>query len=342
MITIAGAGVAGLVCAYELARRGARVTVYDKADGPAGNQSSWLAGGMLAPWCEGETAEPEVVRLGAGAAAWWRQVTQVDQRGTLVVAPRRDRAELDRFARRTQRHRRLGGAEIAGLEAALSGRFSSALFFADEAHLNPRQAMQNLVDALCDMGVTLRYGEPAPEQVTVDCRGAGADTPGLRRVRGEMAIIRAPEVNISRVVRLLHPRVPVYLVPRGAGVYMIGATMVEGGMQGPVTVRSLLELLGAAFTLHPAFGEAAVVDTAAGLRAAFPDNVPRLIRRGDTIHVNGLFRHGFLIAPALASQLADLLLQDCSHDHINDHPSERGTTSHHGDHSGRGSGRAWL
>ena len=67
-----------------------------------------------------------------------------------------------------------------------------------------------------------------------------------------------------------------------------------------VTARSVLELLSAAYALHPAFGEAEIIETGADLRPAFPDNLPRIRREGRMIHVNGLYRHGFLLAPALA------------------------------------------
>lgn len=313
MIAIAGAGVAGLASAYELARRGLDVTVYEAGAAPEDNACSWFAGGMLAPWCEGESAEDRVVRLGAGAADWWDRITPVTRRGTLVVAPPRDSAELARFARRTETHRAVGADEIAALEPALAGRFRQGLFFAEEAHLDPRRALRDLARAVRDLGVEIRYGTPAPAHVDVDCRGMAADLPGLRPVRGEMAVIEAPEVAITRTIRLLHPRVPVYLVPRGGGVYMIGATMIESSSWRPVTVRSLLELLGAAFALHPGLGEASVTETGAGLRPAFADNVPRLAHRGDTTHVNGLYRHGFLLAPALAGELAAQLCQEHPH-----------------------------
>lgn len=315
MITIAGAGVAGLACAYELAKRGAAVTIYEAGAAPSDNPSSWFAGGMLAPWCEGETAEPEVVRLGQRAIAWWEQITPVTKRGTLVVAPPRDRAELTRFARRTEAHRTVDSAEIAALEPALQGRFTSGLFFADEAHLDPRKALLDLTSAVQGMGVSILYDTPAPPTVDVDCRGMASSLPGLRPIRGEMAVIQAPEVEITRTLRLLHPRIPLYLVPRGDGVYMIGATMIESGAWTPITVRSLLELLGAAFALHPALAEASVIETGVGLRPAFDDNIPRLTHVGETTHVNGLYRHGFLIAPALATQLAQHFFQEHSDEH---------------------------
>lgn len=310
MITIAGAGVAGLACAYELAKRGLPVRVFERGAGLAENRCSWFAGGMLAPWCEGESAEDEVVRLGAGSIAWWSQVTNVHRRGTLVVAARRDRADLTRFARMTKGHRSLSEAELGALEPGLAGRFGQGLFFADEAHLDPRQALADLTRAVQAVGAEIVYDTAAPDHVDVDCRGMAAGLSGLRPVRGEMAVISAPGVEITRTVRLLHPRIPLYLVPRGDGVYMIGATMIESSSTRPVSVRSMLELLGAAFALHPGLGEASVIETGVGLRPSFADNVPRVTRVGATWHVNGLYRHGFLLAPALAGQMAGAILQE--------------------------------
>ena len=73
-----------------------------------------------------------------------------------------------------------------------------------------------------------------------------------------------------------------------------------------VTARSLLEMLSAAWALHPAFGEAEVVEVGVDARPAFRDNLPRIRRRDGTVYLNGLFRHGFLLAPAMARMAADL------------------------------------
>jgi glycine oxidase len=80
---------------------------------------------------------------------------------------------------------------------------------------------------------------------------------------------------------------------------MIGATSIESEDKG-MSLRSALELLSAAYALHPAFGEARIVEFGAGLRPAYPDNLPRIGIDGARITVNGLYRHGFLLAPALA------------------------------------------
>lgn len=309
---VRGAGVAGLTVAFELATRGVTVTVTETRQALGGN-ASWFAGGMLAPWCERESAEQPVLDLGRDAADWWDAVLpgQVTRAGTLVVAAPRDAGELDRFASRTSGHRRIDESELALLEPDLAGRFRRGLFFSDEAHLDPRQAMRALHDKLADMGVEFHFGADVGQVSNfdrqIDCTGMAAVDDRLRGVRGEMLILRTPDIRLSRPVRLLHPRFPLYLVPRTDHRFMAGSTMIESQSAEPVTVRSIMELLGAACGLHPAFGEAGIVETGVGVRPAFPDNLPRVETSGDTVAINGLYRHGFLLAPAMARQAADLV-----------------------------------
>lgn len=312
-VAVIGAGVAGLTAATVLAERGAAVSVVDRSPGPGPDQCSWYAGGMLAPWCERENAEPEVVALGREAADFWAaRVPGVVRRGSLVIAPARDSGELRRFARRTENFEWLDRDGIDGLEPALEGRFARALFFGGEAHLDPRLALRALVEKLEASGVEVRYGtEAVPEaEWTVDCRGLAAmdRLPDLRGVKGEMLYIRSPEVALTRTIRLVHPRIPIYLVPRGDGMYMLGATTIENDERKRITARSVVELLSAVYALHPAFGEAEVVEIGTDARPAFPDNLPRLVRDGRRLHVNGLYRHGFLLAPAMAARAADIVL----------------------------------
>jgi glycine oxidase len=309
-VTIIGAGVAGLWAAHALSRRGITPRLIDRHGAPGAHGCSWWAGGMLAPFCEGATSEPAVIAHGQRAASDWAGVTEVTQNGSLVVTLARDRAELDRFARRTSGHDRIGGAALAGLEPDLATAGREALFFATEAHLSPRRALADLVAALAVKGITIEQAEATPDDIpgtVIDCRGLAANLPGLRGVRGEMVMLRTPDVSLARPVRLLHPRHPLYIVPRGDGVFMLGATQIESATPGHVTARALLELLSAAYALHPAFAEAQVIETGADLRPAFADHVPRVIRRGRVLHLNGLFRHGYLMAPALARQAADYL-----------------------------------
>ena len=106
-------------------------------------------------------------------------------------------------------------------------------------------------------------------------------------------------------VRQRKPGSDIYLAVNG-GV-LEKRVLIESDDAGPITVRSALELLGAAYALHPAFAEAEILDAGAGVRPAFPDNVPAIVVRGRAIHVNGLYRHGFLLAPPLAVRVADYL-----------------------------------
>lgn len=318
--TIIGAGVAGLCCGVELAQRGVAVELLERSARLGVDSCSWCAGGMLAPWCElAEGAEPLIVQLGRESIALWRErYAPLSQRGTLVVASGRDLAELRRFAERAGGGGRLCDREqITALEPELAERFDRGLYFPEEAHLDPRAALPALAARLIELGGQIRYGVSATEEQLaaghlIDCRGLAARSalPDLRGVRGEMLLIRSQELLISRPVRLLHPRAPVYVIPRGEGVYLIGATMLETEDSGPVTVRSALELLSTAYALHPAFGQARILEMSAQVRPAFPDNLPRIRRQGERLYLNGLYRHGFLLAPALAARVAEVLLHD--------------------------------
>lgn len=306
MISVLGQGVAGLCAATALADRGLAVEVIAPPDAPA--PASHLAGGMLAPFCEGESAPPVIVARGQAALAWWQaHVPGVVQRGTLVLASPRDQGELDRFARATKGHEPVTPDT---LEPDLSARFQRGLFFRSEAHMDPIAALAHLRQTLIARGIGFRSGPPLGR--IVDCRGiAAADLlPDLRPVRGEMVEVSAPDVTLTRPIRLIHPRFACYIVPRGQHRYMIGATMVESGRKGGITVRAVVELLSAAFTVHPGFAEAEVIATGAGLRPAFPDNIPALRAQGDRIHLNGMYRHGFLMAPVLAGDLATLICKE--------------------------------
>ena len=317
-VIVVGAGVAGLATALELSERGLKVEVVDRGRALGDGSCSWMAGGMLAPWCERATTDEAVATLGAAAIPWWTtHFIGTVQSGSLVVAQSRDMPELTRFAERTERFDWIDGDRIGALEPDLAGRFRKALFFPDEAHLDPRRALPALADLLKFRGVSIRFGadfHPAdqPKRLIVDCRGLAARDvlKDLRGVRGEMLIVRSRDLTLSRPIRVLHPRIPLYIVPRGGGVFMIGATMIESESRGAPSVRSTVEMLTAAYALHPAFAEAEILEINADLRPAFNDNLPAVRRIGSRTHfVNGLFRHGFLLAPAMARQVADAVVE---------------------------------
>jgi len=316
VITVVGAGITGLWQALTLARRGHRVRLLERATTPFAGAASSFAGAMLAPYCETETAAPVVLELGLKSLALWRETFPAAiWNGTLVLAGARDKGELAHYARLTQGHRRLDGPAIAGLEPDLAQRFDRGLLYEGEGHLEPLAAMQFLLAQARAAGVEVQFGKTwqahmrAGSDLIIDCRGldARAELSALRGVRGERLIVRSREVALRRPVRLLHPRHPLYVVPWDNGRYMLGATVIESDDASPITVRSALELLGTAYALHPAFGEAEIIEAGAGVRPALPDNVPKIVVRGRTLYVNGLFRHGFLLAPVLSVLVADYL-----------------------------------
>jgi glycine oxidase len=316
-VTVVGAGVVGLTAALALSERGATAQVLERSSTLGEDACSFCAGGMLAPWCEGESAEPEIVEWGRQAIGWWeKRVGGVYRNGALVIAAPRDLSEIDRFAARTHNRRQVGESEIAALEPDLAGRFRKGLYFPDEGHLDPRRALADLVQRLAERGVAIHFGVDGQDHLDqgdaiVDCRGLAARDalPDLRGVRGEMLILRTKDIALSRPVRFLHPRIPLYIVPRGDAEFMIGATSIESASRGPITARSAMELLNAAYALHPAFGEAEILEMRTDARPAFPDNAPRLISQGRRTYLNGFYRHGFLLAPAFAERAAAAILK---------------------------------
>ncbi|WP_310566465.1 FAD-dependent oxidoreductase [Hydrogenophaga sp.] len=136
--------------------------------------------------------------------------------------------------------------------------------------------------------------------LAIDVRGTGArpDLP-VRGVRGEVVWLQAPGVPLQRPVRLLHPRHRVYIVPRPCDHIVIGASEIESEDRSPVSLRSAVELMAAAQSVMPELAEARIVHLETNLRPALPDNEPRIDHAPGLLRINGLYRHGWLLAPAL-------------------------------------------
>src|SRR5258708_8545501 len=162
--------------------------------------SHW-AGGMLAPWCQQEGAEPVIGRLGLRSLDLWREhFPQTSFNGSLVVAHARDRADFERFAKPTAGHVRLDAQGVRELEPSLEGRFRDGLFYADEGHVEPRRVLPELHARITAAGGTIKFGSDADagdldrqnlEGIVIDCRGLSArdEQKELRGVKGEMIIV---------------------------------------------------------------------------------------------------------------------------------------------------------
>jgi len=328
-VGIAGAGLLGRLLAWRLARAGHRVTVFDPAAGPVPRfdgqgAAAFSAAGMLSPLAELDNSSAEVAALGWRSIALWRDVVAAcqavpafSQRGSLLLAHRSDLGAAQRVLARidgaaTRRAQPLTPAQLIKLEPGLHGA-AYAWLLPDEAQIDPIAAMQVLHDEA--HGVTWRWGcavdrvtpgtliigeEEQRFDLAIDVRGTGArpELP-VRGVRGETAWLHAPNHGLTRPVRLLHPRHRVYLVPRPDDIVFVGASEIESDDRSPVSLRSAVELLSAAHSVMPALAEARVLRLDRNLRPALPDNEPRIERAPGLLRINGLFRHGWLIAPAL-------------------------------------------
>ncbi|MEM7357212.1 MAG: FAD-dependent oxidoreductase, partial [Acidobacteriota bacterium] len=258
--------------------------------------------------------------------------------GSLLVAHQADLPHLDRLERAVRRHvgqdpamHALDRAALAQLEPSLAERFHRALWMEPEMAIANDALFAALLAAMEKRGAALRFqrsvqrmgqgwleaGERRTFDWVVDCRGIGArsEIEGLRGVRGEVVRVRAPEVDLSRPVRLLHPRYPLYVVPRPGDRFVIGATEIESESRDGVTVRSALELLSALFSLHPGFAEAEIEAMLSNLRPAFGDHRPRLEISDGLVRINGLYRHGYLLAPAMTGWVENLILRGEAPEH---------------------------
>lgn len=313
-IAVVGAGVMGLGVAYALRR--ADVSIFDPAGFPAEGGASFMAGGMLAPYSEIEHLPDNFMEAARRGIELWTQIipalndkVEFHRNGSLIVAHPGDEYMLERLMQKIPPGAMERCENIATLEPDLS-HFLSGLFIRDEAHINPQQtlaALANMVEKRVAESLNVDTLRSEYDWI-IDCRGLGAakDDGDLRGVKGETVIVRNPEFFLSRPVRLMHPRYPLYIVPRPDDVFMIGATVIESNDK-TVTMKSAMELLSAAYSLHPSFAESEIIDIRAGVRPAYPDNLPRITVRERVISCNGLFRHGFLLSPVMAECVADYI-----------------------------------
>ncbi|RYZ57121.1 MAG: glycine oxidase ThiO [Proteobacteria bacterium] len=339
---IVGAGIMGLLTARELISLGWRVTVYEKyTEMEYRKSTSFAAGGMLAPFSELESADELIFKLGLSSIDLWKEICDelpspifFKSNGTLFLSHQRDKPHFDNATRRIFQHVKESEAawvKVRDLEPELGDSFEQGLFLPNEGHIDNRQLIPLLASKLEADGVRILYGETVMDlrpyvvetakgsllyDIVIDCRGIGAveDTADLRGVRGEAFLIHAPEVKIQRPVRLMHPRYAVYIVPRANDHYYIGATSIESASEAPVTIRSSLELLSAAYSVHKGFGEASIVEVLHGIRPAFKNNAPKISFEAGLVAINGLYRHGFLLSPVLARSFRNFL-QDLPVEH---------------------------
>lgn len=319
----------GRLLAWQLARAGHRVSVADPASGPAEpGAAGFSAAGMLSPLAEQEHAGPEIAALGWRSLSLWPAIAQalgqpglVKTDGSLLLAHGGDMGAAERVLARLQNAPEpLDRTALRTLEPSLAPDLK-AWWLPGEGQLLPRELLAALAvpevewlwgrraTAVQPHRLELGDGRRLDVDLVIDTRGLGAqpDLAGLRGVRGEILWLHAPGVALHRPVRLLHPRHRVYLVPLPGDVIVVGASEVESEDRSPVSLRSAVELMAAAHSVLPALAEARIVHLETNLRPAFADHRPRIDREPGLLRINGLFRHGWLLAPALAEKALECL-----------------------------------
>lgn len=291
--------------------------------------AGFTAAGMLSPLAELDGAEPAVARLGWRSLPLWQTIGQqladggapglVRVDGSLLLAHGSDRGSAQRTLARLSAvadapaPQPLDAAALRELEPALAPGLLAWLL-PGEGQLLPRETLQALaeqadgvrwhwnarVDTVRPGSLQLADGSGFAADLAIDTRGLGArpEVP-LRGVRGEVVWLHAPGVRLQRPVRLLHPRHRVYLVPRPGDRFVIGASEIESEDRSSVSLRSALELMSAAHSVLPELAEARIDHLETNLRPARADHLPCVEHAPGLLRINGLFRHGWMIAPAL-------------------------------------------
>jgi glycine oxidase len=335
-VIVVGAGIVGLACAWRARQRGLSVLVVDAA-GPGAGASS-VAAGMLAPVTEAEFGEEELLRLNLEALKRWPAFAEelggelhYRASGALVVAADRDDAEELRRLHEFQRSLGLDAewltpSECRRLEPGLAPRCAGGILAPQDHHVDPASVVRALaatgielmagdaVRAVDEHGVRLASGATLAAEQVVIAAGcwSGSGIEGLpelpvRPVKGQILSLRRPldRPLAERVIRT--PRC--YIVDRGDGRIVVGATVEERGFDTHVTADGVYRLLEAAWEALPDVAELEFEQAKAGLRPGTPDNAP-LIGRAEAPNVilaTGHHRSGVLHAPITAEAVAELL-----------------------------------
>ena len=345
---IVGAGLIGRLLAVALAKRGAKVSLYEKGGPEALDSAARVAAAMLAPLAESAITEDNVVRMGIHSLPRWKQIINelakpvfFQQEGTLILWHQQDASQAARFTKHLEKNsgnntalsapQKLDRDALQAIEPSIQAQFTQGLYLPNEGQLDNRQLLEALLVELTLMKVSCHWHESInPEQLrakhntfdwVIDCRGLGAkdswntqevSKENLRGVRGEVIRLHAPEVKLQRPTRLIHPRYPIYIAPKEDDVYVVGATEIESEDRSPMSVRSAMELLSAVYTVHSGFAEARILEMATQCRPTLKDNLPQIhihqqSSTAGLMMINGLYRHGYLISPAILDCALEIL-----------------------------------
>ncbi len=337
-IAILGSGLMGRIMAVRLFENGfTDLTLIDKDDIDCSKSPAMIAAGMLSSLNESVMGGKLIYQLGKDSIKLWRKYLfnlgashLLNDMGTILIASTKFNKEITHHLSKINfntglnvSYPLLNKADLKSLEPELD--FKNAYFLPDEGLVNAKEVMDTMqeylrtkinwrfnseVTFINSLGQITVKGKNENFDLIIDCRGLGSRAiyPQLRGVRGEVIKVYAKEVNITRAVRLFHPRHNIYIVPLQENNYIIGATEIEALDYSNVSVRSALELLTSAYYIHSGFAEARIISLESSCRPTLIDNLPQIKIVDKLIAINGLYRHGFLLAPSIAEEVLTYLM----------------------------------
>lgn len=332
-IAILGSGLMGRLLAMRLYQDGFReLSLIEKDEAGISNSPAMIAAGMIAPLSESVMGGELIYKLGEQSLSLWSNYLLrlngdhlLNKNGTLLITPPQFSGEALHYLSKISFNTKLDNysklldkPQLAMMEPELNVR--QAYWLPMEGVLNAPKVMTIIQDYLIDKmnwrtnslvtqvnsnGLVTINSTQENFDLVFDCRGLGARDvySELRAVRGEIIRVHAPEVNISRPIRLFNPRHNIYVAPMLNNNYVIGATELEASDYSPISVRSTMDLLNNAYSIHSGFAEARITSSASSCRPTLPDNLPNIKEQNQLISINGLYRHGFLLAPTLTEVL---------------------------------------
>ncbi|MBS0358619.1 MAG: FAD-dependent oxidoreductase [Proteobacteria bacterium] len=327
-IGIAGAGILGRLLALQAIELGWQINIFDQENETTNQNCSYAAAGMISPYSEIKSVEPIILQWGLRSLELWPHILKqlpepvyYKQTGSLVVAHPQDQNELQDFKNFFHYKLKQSPLEInpREKEPGLNPSFKTGLYLSEEAHIDNIHLLTVLKNYLLSNHVKWHsnfkvqilkshkiIGEASEHDFdwVFDCRGLGAKDvfKDLRGVRGELIHLQSKEISFTHSIRLLHPRYTIYLVPKPNNTYAIGASSIESEDYSPISVQTTLELLSAAYSLHRGFAEARILSTHVHCRPTLPNHLPIIETNPGITRINGLYRHGYLLSPALVEQ----------------------------------------
>lgn len=321
----------GMLLAFSLRKLNFDISLFDFK---INENCSYAAAGLLSPMIELIRNDPVIFKLGTDAInKYWPDIIThlesdiyFEKKGSILLGFPQDYNDVIHSVQRIKSklnvhnfYSELSSSELENLEPELS-KFNHGYYFSNEAQLDNQALLHALQKNLLQSKVKLfnqhkvshlRAGSIEVDGKTInydfifDCRGLGAkDTfDDLRGVRGELIWLLAPDINLTRPIHLMHPRYNLYIAPRPDHYFLLGASEIEATDFSPISLKSTLELLSAAYSINSKFAEARVVKTVTQCRPTLFNHLPKIKYTSGLMRINGLYRHGFLISPSLVNDI---------------------------------------